>query len=727
MVSNRSTKIDEIISTRSPLAERIDVVIENLKKLKNLLINLDSCRQKLINLNDSETPQTLDEVNLGSQSIFIKKIDEEINSLNKLNTRFSRNTLNIAVIGNAGKGKSTLLEKLAGLPEGVIPRSSKGHCTSVAFTIVNGSGDSTIFFHTEQSFLTEVIHPYYRELSLGKEPETLVDFQNSLAPFSSDSPTKNGKYNYLKSYHKYLDSYRNLLGSDPLKISNNEILTIREYVAHTDIKGKEVYKSMAVRKATIVYEFPDQDVGKIALVDTPGLDDTGVGHIEKLTEILEHDVDVTLLIWLPEVQRGNFRKEDYELYEVAQKALGKKLPLKRWSFFILNQLDPGKGDNRENCEYIASHLSETPIEVVGKPIIINCLDPQLTKTEVLDRVLEYLCKEINNLDKDYSRFCQSEIDKIQQDIEAELTKLSRIFFKDNNISNKEFRRLFKEIWEQLIPKLENLVKDFRIKSENTQENVFKSQVEQAIQDCLRDKGIPDEEKIDLIRITKGNGQYKPTFYICLDKVRTNLSKKFAAIDVGLSKLVEDTKNEVAEVLINSASLGGLTELRGSKFINFMAENIPEEYKNLKEGFEILSGFELSYRGLFQPRIRKHLGPITPDQTDVQLPSNSNAAEIIHRLERLHERVMYDCQKAMQGMVEEPKLAAFAIVEEFYEQVFAAENVQDEWQDFLEENKEQIWLSRFNKDNKITALQEEWLQLIREAKLANQISSLSFLD
>jgi Dynamin family len=723
---NRTTAIDRIISIRRSTAERIDKVSENLAKLRSLLINLRDCRQQLLTLDISESQRSLADVNFDILPKLIEKIDAGTKALNKLEPRFSRNTLNIAVLGNAGTGKSTLLENLAGLPEGIVPRSSQGHCTSVAFSIENGEGDSVIDFHTEQSFLKDIIHPYYRELSLGKQPERLADFERELPSLNSDLSTLKGKYNQLQEYHKHLESYRSLLTGHQLKIPRNEISEIRQYLAHKNLEGNSIYESMAVKKAKIIYKFPDPDVGRIALVDTPGLDDPGIDHFEKLTEILEHDVDIILLVWLPPVQRANFRNDDYRLYEIAQKALGKKLPIKQWSFFILNQLDSVKGDNQENCQYIAEELAKTPIEVVEKPIIVNCLDPQATKTEILDRVLKYLCKEIGTLDRDYAQACQSEIDEIQKDVEVLLDRANILFPSSDSFSNKELRKLFKELWSRLIPELERLLQILKEESKTNQEVAFQSQVRKAFQDSLEDRGIPDQETIELIRIKKG-GNYRNTYNICLDRMRTNFSKKFANIDIGLKDLVEDTKSRVAEILVNYGSLGGLTEHRGHEFIKYMAENIPDQYKNIKEGFEILSGFELSYRGLFQPRIRKHLSLITPDETDVQLPANENANGIVARLTKLHGEVLSNCEGAMRGMDGEPKLAAFAIFEEFFDQVVNAEDVEEQWQDFLEDHKQQIWVSRFNPDPQIKALEGKWSKFVKECQIVNQIDSLKFLD
>jgi ABC-type phosphate/phosphonate transport system ATPase subunit len=50
--------------------------------------------------------------------------------LEKLQARFSCDTLNIGVIGIMRQGKSTLLQSLTGLGNNVIPAQSGGACTA---------------------------------------------------------------------------------------------------------------------------------------------------------------------------------------------------------------------------------------------------------------------------------------------------------------------------------------------------------------------------------------------------------------------------------------------------------------------------------------------------------------------------------------------------------------------------------------------------------------------
>ncbi|WP_271251741.1 hypothetical protein [Pseudanabaena sp. Chao 1811] len=109
MAISRTSQITGILEKRQPLARRVAEVESNLKTLALALQDLDKYRSQLISkIDDLDSIGRLQEINLtGIQS----SINEELGALGKLKNRFSRNTLNIGVIGRAGQGKSRLLQR----------------------------------------------------------------------------------------------------------------------------------------------------------------------------------------------------------------------------------------------------------------------------------------------------------------------------------------------------------------------------------------------------------------------------------------------------------------------------------------------------------------------------------------------------------------------------------------------------------------------------------------
>jgi uncharacterized membrane-anchored protein len=122
----------------------------------------------------------------------------------------------------------------------------------------------------------------------------------------------------------------------------------------------------------------------------------------------------------------------------------------------------------------------------------------------------------------------------------------------------------------------------------------------------------------------------------------------------------------------------------------MSSQIPEYLHELKFGFDTLASFELSYRGLVQHRIRRHLDRLTPDTKPLRLSENPSAEEILDNLQTLHAEALYECETALEELLCEPSQAAYAIVEEFLDRILRAKGAQDEWRNFLEEVRSEIW-------------------------------------
>jgi hypothetical protein len=115
-----------------------------------------------------------------------RSIDTELASLNGLKSRFSRKTLNIGVVGRARQGKSRLLQSLTGLSTVEIPDGDDQHCTGVRSNVHHNSeieeAYAEVWFHTERSFLDEVIAPYYEQLRLGSRPRSIQEFADYELP-----------------------------------------------------------------------------------------------------------------------------------------------------------------------------------------------------------------------------------------------------------------------------------------------------------------------------------------------------------------------------------------------------------------------------------------------------------------------------------------------------------------------------------------------------------------
>ncbi|ELR96438.1 hypothetical protein [Gloeocapsa sp. PCC 73106] len=723
ILTTKTEKIQEIIHQRLPLAEKIAQVETNLKQLRAKLQILGAKTK------EETISSYLQEIDLLTPQ---NKLEQEIAILSRLKTRFGRKTLNLGVVGRAGQGKSKLLQSLSGLTSAEIPTGDRQHCTGVRSTIYHNPNLETyaeIWFHSETAFLTEVIHPYYEKLHLGLKPSNLEAFgKQPLAPLGeelSKNAVSGAMYEHLRNYHTNLDKYRHLFAeASPYRLSQDQI---RAYIAQDTVDGqRNYYNYLAAREAKIVCSFPNQDLGQIALVDMPGLGDTGLGDPERLIQVLGQDVDLVLFIRMPRPPRDYWADVDVQLYDIASQAL-RDLPLEKWSFLILNRTnsDSPIKDNSIYCQDLASTHLDKHLYFVDC-LIANCGNSIEANQKILDPILDYLTENITSLDQQYAQACQERIWEIHHSINAELTKAQQSLKLISMPSNwfSLFEQLFEQLWDELTTSLEDLLEKFR-EQRDWEDFDFKEQVEAAIKACQTDTGIPTIVEVETRR--KRLGGYPNAYYEYLNEIRAHLSQHFLLLDRGLKKGLERVKSEVAAVLIQQGRLGNLTTATGSEFLSTIVEQIPPELDSLRFGFQTLAEFNLAYRGMIQHRIRVHLDDLTPNSTTLQLSTHPNAEEVLICLRSLQAEAVYKCQTALDDLLAEPSQAAFAIVEEFLDRVLRAEGVKSQWRIFLEEIRGEIWSSEFAQLGTQTRTRREWLDLVKQVSDANHIDQLRFLD
>ncbi len=726
MNSNRTERIASIIQQRYPLIEKVVSVEKNLRSVSSALYKLEENRQNLLKRIDN--PNILGYLQEIDCNRIQLKIASELEALGKLKVRFCRNTLNIGVVGRARQGKSRLLQSLTGLTAAEIPDGDRQHCTGVRSIVYHNphvESYGEVWFHTERSFLDEVISPYYEQLRLGAKPITIEAFANkSLPPLPKELPgyaEPGAMYEHLTKYHVNISKYQHLLReASPRRILPNEI---REYVAQDTPDGQRIFFNyLAVRQVRIVCGFPNADVGQIALVDMPGLGDTGIGDAERLMKTLGQDVDAVLFIRMPKSSGDYWADVDVRLYDTAHAALA-ELPIALWSFMVLNQTasNSKNGDNLNNCQDLVGDITNKHIHV-KECITANCANPQ-EANKVLDRVLDYLAANITNLDREYATSCQERLLQLQNEINIELKKSRHLLGKTTLNDNwfPLFEQLFEQLWNNLASGLESLLRHLK-ERRNSHSSDFKREVVTAIQACYDDTGIPDLEQIERRRDLVGG--YPNAYYEYLHEIRAHLSQHFLLLDQGLKRSLLSVKLQLVNVLLEQG-LGELADARGDKFLNEIASQLHESLPKLKLGFQVISEFDMSYRELIQHRTRQHLDVLTPDETPLQISSSPSATEVLANLKTLHAEAVYGCETALENLLCEPSQAAFAIVEEFVDRVLRAEGAKTEWRIFLEEVRSFVWQDEFEELGNRTRLRKEWLDSIDTVATANQLNFMQF--
>ena len=716
-VMSRAEQIDSIIQQRQPLVERIELVEENLQTLATGINALEKCRIHLIR--DATDPEIGDRLQALDFSPILSKVSQNRIELETLRKRLSRNTLNIGVVGLMGQGKSTLLQKIGGLTE-EIPARRGGACTAVRSTIYHYEGETyaRVKLHTEQSFLEEVIRPYYQALDLGETPRTLDDFAQTLPPFLGTDATKKSMYEYLKNdYHKNLFQYRSLLTSGtPRELSSISKGEIHKYVS----QQRETFDYLAVQEVEIFCRFQNPEVGKIALVDVPGLGDTKPIDEKLMRETLEQTVDLVLFVRRPDPLRYAWEQKDTDLYDKAAKALNN---LEKRSFMVLNRLT-GNDDNLEACQEHQATIGEKHINVVDCEIA-DCSNSE-EANRVLDAVLAYLINNITELDKQYARLYQERLYQLQRDVNGELEKARQDWA--NHLSPDDeyriYRRLFKQLWESLTVGFNQLRKELMDKRDVEDQDFFKPKVEAAIANCKDDPGIPSLEEVEVRQLAEGG--YGIVYEKYLNEIRTHLTGKFQGLNEAVRDRIDIEKTSVTDVLVERGCLTKITPVRGPEFLKIIAEDLLDNNSKLKKPFQNLYNFELSSQINVYDRIQPHLDNLNPNKTRFRLGKNPSAKEVLAYLEANQSEAVFKCEEALTSLSVEPRKAAFAAIDEFIDRILRGEDMKDEWDIFFYNARSQVWQSEFGRDSD-SQTQQDWLQLVERVAAANQQRLMQFLN
>ncbi len=731
---NRAERIAAIIDQRKPLATRIQSAIAHLETLREALGRIEAKRRELLQkVNEDEIQGKLNELDFRTPH---DAITEQVAVLEKLQKRFERPTLNIGVVGQVGQGKSTFLQSITGLGNEIIPaRGGADACTAVMSVVHHRPGQATeakITFHSPSSLFEEVILPYYQKLELRPVPRDWNDF--IYGSFEYPEPSDAVNVALLKNLKKYYaqSGYRSLLGAEPKIVPASEI---KGYVTHFNAEtNPNNHQNLAVKGVEIYCEFINAEVGKIALVDIPGLGDHVLGDEKLMLNALGQEVDAVLFIRFPNPIGGSILGiEDTKLYDKASTALQ---DLSARAFMVFNKIE----DNQESlniCQEFQSQLSELGIKVV-ESFISDCRNSDEVNSQVLDKVLNYLSTKIKDLDIKKAQFCQEKVLDIQNDVKTGLQKAGNILSQDKE--SDDDNDLFDEKCDEFLQDIGNTLINLReeLAQNQSQEDIYlKNQFEQIFKNLRNQKNtiLPTVEQIKARSNTVGNYGLASTYESYLNEVRTLLSGYFLDLDEGLIDSVENLKEQVADLLIRKTILKNLFEsedfvknTKGSKLLKHIKEKqIPERLEELKKAFGIIADFRLSYRGMIQHRIRPKMNLLDPKKTTPLMKQEPSDADVFEHLEELYRETLFECEGVLQNLLIEPSQAAFAILEEFVDRGINAKNIKKDWRKFIRQRRADLWPEDFQILAENTRIHNEWNFLLESVSKYSQSPNLTFID
>lgn len=715
----RQEKIASIIQSRRPLATKLESVQTHFRKVMDQFDGFRRlCSRKMQDSALADDLSRLGAILSGADQL-LEEGSELRDKLLRLTNRLSRDTLNIAVIGRARQGKSRLLQSVTGLSADEIPDGSMEFCTGVRSDIINSPKTDTAYavvhFLTEQRFLEDKVYLYFEELRKYKKditlPSSVAEFRDMRLPRIGDFTVNHEDIPAIELHLKHLselkskectEQYMPLLGQPPMPIKKEEI---REYVAQDDKQGRRVFfKHLAVDQVEIHCKFPNTEAGALRLIDLPGLGDTHLGDVQRVSRALKDQVDLIFFLKKPESLGAGWEDKDIQLYTEARRALGGDLPVSQWSFWVFNHVSQPGSDNMNQCDVLRRKIAGEKIEV-SDTVITDCSDPDDVATGLIDKALDFLAENIERNDRVYAQNVQRAVSAVMENVSSMLKSVQSVLRDDeeNDRDRWKFDDLFSELWDEVQPGIEGFVdelSELRREKDNDCEP-FKRKVEDILSN-EEAKGIEElkitEQEVYKRRNRRGgpNSAYEES----LNMLRTSLSSNIETeLDETLNEVITAMKDKLCGFLGGNEGgkmakyFGTDTHELADKVVDFItASGFEHDMSDILRGFRFLSSWRMSYRSFLQHRLRACLNDLDPLDAEAMSVAGypGNSQEASEQLLGLYRQAVSKLRDAFEEMYPEPNRAAFAVAEEFKDIIIRSEGqgrkLENQW-------KQLYWLIR----------------------------------
>ena len=625
--------------------------------------------------------------------------------------------------GRAGSGKSTLLQNLTGLSPEEIPSGDKGHCTGAPSIVVNHESPETyanIQFHSEQSFMDDVILPFYEKLKLEAQPSNLDEFANSKLTRESgsndQSSTDDEHVKRLAMYQQSLPAFRKHLTGGNQRVAKNEI---RSFIAQSEQNGTELHSWRAVRMAKVYCHFPQGDIGAIAVGDTPGLGDFLSGAEERLISTIGRNLDAVVLLRKVKVPRPVIFPEDAALYDLVKRSIP-ELPVKDWSYFLANddtnkspKTDQEKNAETEVIDFFRRELQGSTIKT-RESYFVDCRD----KNEVsvcLDAMLDNISKNLGALDeKLFVRHLDS-MRSLSANIRAFAGMASHALPATSAVAPDQHRfvKLFNSLWVNLSSQLEEIVQEYK-SIRNDRDIQFLETLNQVFATLRDGPNLPSEDEIRRESAQMGLAAWHAEQ---IHKLRVEIASSFEAVDRCLDASFDELRNRLLEPMKSNS--GGKLEVPLSAFGGESWEGIKDLWKGhadetlIVHAIDLLLSSGLSFRGFIQPRVRTALDVLDSGSEEAQdfahVPGDSIKI-VVEKLQLAWTKALSDCKHTMSEIAVEPSMARFAAAEDFVDTIIRADGphaAKERWNLFYRELRSEIWRNEFAILEAETKLRKDW--------------------
>ena len=716
ITQKRKERLPEIEDRNKDLDHMLEA-LEKFDELKDELVdtqgNARDGRYKTI---AEKYPEMVIKINALSSGECRRKIAQAKQTCEQARKRFSRESINVAVIGKARVGKSEFLKSISNLSDYVIPAFSETDCTGAVSVIENKPGvvlEARLTFKTEKEIVA-IVQTYLDRIIPDIKNRIVIRNMYQIRDLDLEEINKrkvhgradNNLVPYLAKFVEHYEEWAPLVKQESLIL--HEEKEIQTYVAQNNGKkegeGREAfYKYLAVSSCEISCTFDYQEAGKITLVDTVGFEDNAIGIEDELLRVVHDKSDAVVFILFPlDGAGGGVPAKISDIYgKIEQSCKDKNLD--KWLFWLINHAPnhPKTPNPIEFCEQALKTLSMNSWSGELRKII-DVHNQEQVREEFLIPLLNILVANLDEIDGLYLEALQSDLDAVRKEYGKFCSMAKKVLESEirSAVSTQpQMARSIDRMICNISAKLTILCRE-EAKKRDVSCEVLKSRVTDIVDRMREGEMVPD---VETIRTELLSNQPASVYMMHCNRIRNQITQSFADTDDSLGDLVSALKNSITSILLDEEG-GRLARVMRPdparecfEWLRDFTEEVLRDtktYPNLYAAFRQLYEFDFSVRGFLTYEVRACLDPIDPDLSNIPDIVGENEFETADNINFYLERKLIDVVDrlniSLNELFKKPSRAFFAITKEFCDRVIYSENVRFEWNQLLAENYLAIW-------------------------------------
>lgn len=644
--------------------------------------------------------------------------------------RFSRGTVNIGVSGRARVGKSTLLQSVSGLTDTQIPTGSGLPVTAVRSRIFHTAGPerAVLRFHSQESFLAEVVRAYHAGIGLPAAPASLEEFRGWRYPEPDQSwtPKKVALLRRLREMQQALWSYEADLTGGERTLALD---ALRPYVAYPANEQVELGDTcprpyLAVRDVRIDCPFPHTDVAGLGIVDLPGLGENLVQPEKHHIAGLRHEVDLVLLVKRPVEGMGYWGEEDSGVLTLLDEVRGFIQQRGAFVEFVLN----AGAEDRDKVTALRDDIRRQVNDGEdGRWFTVretNAADPEAVSKQLLGPMLHRLARTLPVMDGDVLSGTRRAAAVTTGTVAAVLAEVRQALTRARSYSAapaEDLEARVQELRRSLAVDLSELLEELRAyASAEDQDPDYEAAVDAAHLELRRwlelglGTGAPEKaedtdpesaqavwcaEALRTMRVDLSSGRLVADE---LHRIRVEISRHFSRVDDYFGRRVAWLWERVTAVLAGHTGtlLDGRPGGQGLRALAELAQAAAEPCPTVQEAVQGLLDLRLDYRSQLHPRVRRELERLRPQQRDpvtgepqpqiVVETSPAGARELYAFLSERAEQTSHRTRQALLRESTTPAMVLLSALENFDDLLIRSADAERDLRRFARSYRNELW-------------------------------------